>query len=129
VIVLDASAVVELVLRTPAAAAVEARIVRDPSLHAPDVIDLEVTHVVRRYVAVGDVTAARGGQAIDDLLDLPLRRYPHRPLIERVWQLRERLTAYDAAYVALAELLDATLVTRDRRLGRARGHRAEVEVI
>jgi len=129
VIVLDASVAVELLLVTPDAAAVEARIARDPSLHAPGLLDVEVAQTIRRYCAAGQVRAARGAQAIADLIDFPVRRYPHGPLLERIWQLRGRLTAYDAAYIALAATLGACLLTRDRRLARGAGRAAEVEVL
>lgn len=128
-IVLDASAIVELLLETPLAARVETRIVADPSLHAPAVLDLEVAQTVRRVCASGQVPAGRGNQAIADLADLPVRRYPHLPLLGRIWELRANLTAYDAAYIALAEALGAPLVTRDRRLASFRGHRAKVEIV
>jgi predicted nucleic acid-binding protein len=129
VIVLDASVVVELLLRTPRARAVEERIAGDPSLHAPAVLDLEVAQVVRRFCAAGQIRPARGQQALDDLITMPVRRYPHAPLVERIWRLRANLTAYDAAYVALAEVLDARLVTCDARLKRGAGHRAAVDVL
>jgi len=129
VIVLDASAVVELLLGTPGAGAVHRRIAREPSLHAPSVLDLEVAHAIRRACATGQLHSARGGQAIAELAELPVRRYPHTPLLDRIWQLRANLTAYDAAYVALAETLRVTLVTRDRRLARTRGHRARIDLV
>ena len=128
-IVLDASAVLELLLRTAGAEAVEKRVVRDPSLHAPSLLDLEVAQGIRRYWAAGEMRAERASQAIADLAALPIRRYPHSPLLERVWELQAGITAYDAAYVALAETLQATLVTRDRRLARTRGRRARIELV
>lgn len=128
-IVLDASVVVELLLGAPAAGAIEARIADDPSLHAPAVLDLEVAQAIRRYCATGQLHPERGRLAVGDLGDLPARRYPHTPLLERIWQLRPALTAYDAAYVVLAEVLGAPLLTRDVRLSRATGHAAKVEVI
>jgi predicted nucleic acid-binding protein len=129
VIVLDASAILELLLRTPAAAAIERRLLSGrETLHAPHLIDVEVAHVLRRYALAGEVSAERGREALDDLEDLSLCRYPHDVLLPRVWELRASLTAYDAVYVALAEALDAPLVTRDRRLAGAAGHRAKVEM-
>lgn len=128
-IVLDASVVLELLLGTQAAAAITARLTRSPSLHVPGVLDLEVAQAIRRYCATGQLHPERGRLAVVDLADLPARRYPHTPLLERIWQLRPNLTAYDAAYVALAEVLGAPLLTRDARLSRAPGHGAEVEVI
>lgn len=128
-IVVDASALIELFLATPVAARVGARLFSPgETLHAPHVIDLEVAHVLRRYAAVGALTPERGAQAIQDLLDLRLERYAHALFVERIWELRHVLTAYDAAYVALAEALGAPLVTRDRALAAAR-HRATVELL
>ena len=129
-IVIDASALLEALLQTPAAAAVAERLLGEGlPLHAPHLIDLEVTQALRRYAATGRVEAARCEDALDDLQDFSLRRYQHDVLLPRVWELRHDLTAYDAAYVALAEALDATLLTRDRRLAAASGHRARVELV
>lgn len=128
-IVVDASALLETLLRTPAAEAVDARLFAvGQSLHAPHLIDVETTQVIRRYVAAGEIDAARGRAALEDLNDLALRRYPHGILLPRMWALRDNLTAYDAAYVALAEALDAPLLTRDRRLAGAAGIRARIEL-
>jgi predicted nucleic acid-binding protein len=130
VIVVDASAVLEALLRTPAAAAVEGRLFDSrQTLHAPHLIDVEVAQVVRRYAASGELDAERGREALADLADLPLLRYPHDLLLPRIWELRHNLTAYDAAYVALAEALGAPLLTRDRRLAAAPGHHAQVELV
>ncbi len=129
-IVVDASAMIEALLRTPAAAAVDARLFEPgETLHAPHLLDVEVAQDIRRYVANGDIAANRGREAHDDLADLRLRRYPHDWLLPRIWELRHNLTAYDAAYVALAEALDAPLLTRDRRLAAAAGVRARIELI
>ncbi|MGO9604250.1 MAG: type II toxin-antitoxin system VapC family toxin [Candidatus Binataceae bacterium] len=129
-IVLDASAAVEWLLQTPTGARVEARIFSGTeSLHAPHLIDIEVTQVLRRYSATGAITASRGRDALQDLLDLSLTRYPHDVLLPRVWELRNNLTAYDAAYVALAEALGAPLVTCDGKIASASRHRARVEII
>ena len=129
-IVLDASALLEVLLHTPAAAAVEARLF-DPNetLHAPHLIDVEVAQVLRRFSLAGKIDPAHGRAALDHVADLQLRRYPHTALMPRVWELRSRLTAYDAIYVALAEALDAPLVTHDRRLANAAGHGARVELV
>jgi predicted nucleic acid-binding protein len=130
VIVVDASAVLEALLRTPAAPAVEGRLFDSgATLHAPHLLDAEIAQVVRRYAARGEIDRERGRVALADLVDFPLRRYPHGFLLPRVWELRDNLTAYDAIYVALAEVLDAPLVTRDRRLAAAAGHLAQVEVV
>lgn len=129
-IVVDASAILEALLRTPAAAAVEKRLF-EPSqtLHAPHLLDVEVAQVVRRYAANSEIDAGRGRMALEDLADLPLRRYPHDFLLPRVWDLRNNLTAYDAMYVALAEVLDAPLLTRDKRLAASPGHQARIELV
>jgi predicted nucleic acid-binding protein len=130
VIVVDTSALLEALLRTSAAKAVEDRLFAPRrTLHAPHLIDLEVVQVIRRYAANGDIEGERGRAALADLVDFPLRRYPHDFLLARIWDLRNNLTAYDAAYVALAEALDAPLLTRDRRLAAAAGHHAQIELI
>lgn len=98
-------------------------------MHAPHLIDVEVAQVIRRYAAKGEMDNARGRAALEDLADFPLRRYPHDVLLPRVWELRSNLTAYDAVYVALAEALDAPLLTRDQRLAAAAGHRARMELV
>ena len=128
-IVLDASAALELLLGTPLSAAVGALALRsDESLHAPHLIDVEVTQVLRRWARRGAMNGARGQEALEDLAALPLTRYPHAFLLGRVWALRPNLTAYDAVYVALAEALDATLLTCDAALATAPGHTARVVV-
>lgn len=128
-IVVDASALLEVLLRTPAAEAVERSLFAPrQTLHAPHLLDVEVAQVIRRYAAQGEIDDARGRMALADLADLPLQRYPHDFLLPRVWDLRSNLTAYDAVYVALAEALDAPLLTRDRRLASAAGHNALVEL-
>jgi predicted nucleic acid-binding protein len=106
-IVVDASAVLEVLPRTPAAAAVEECLFGPRQTpHAPHPIDVEVSQVVRRYTMSGDADAERCRVALIDLTDLPLTRYPHDFLLPRVWDLRNNLTAHDAVYVALAEALD-----------------------
>ena len=128
-IVVDASAILEILLNTRAATRVAGRLfAAGETLHAPHLLDLEVVQVLRRYAAAGALTGERGDQALEDLADLPLDRYPHHLFVDRIWELRHNLTAYDAAYVALAEALAAPLVTRDMALARAR-HRARVEVL
>jgi predicted nucleic acid-binding protein len=92
-------------------------------------LDVEVAQVVRRYAINGEIDEQRGRVALMDLADLPASRYPHDVLLPRVWELRSDMTAYDAVYVALAELLDAPLLTRDRRLAAAPRHRARIELI
>lgn len=102
---------------------------RGEQLTAPELIDLEVVSTLRRAARAGRLDDRRSGQALADLAALPLRRVPHLPLLSRVWELRDNLTAYDAAYLALAEALDALLLTADGPLGRAPEVRCEVEVL
>lgn len=128
-IVVDASAVVELLLQLDAAEVLMDRLfLSGESLHAPQLLDVEVTQVIRRYARAGDLTPARGAEAVRDLADLPITRHGHLPLLDRMWQLRNNATAYDAAYIALAEALDAVLVTRDAALARVPGRCLSVEV-
>jgi predicted nucleic acid-binding protein len=116
VIVVDASAVIEVLLNTPAGVRVADRLFADgETLHAPHLLDLEVAQVLRRYALSAELDSARGAQALEDLAALPLSRYPH--------------TAYDAAYVAPAEVLAAPLVTRDAALAASRGHAARIELL
>jgi predicted nucleic acid-binding protein len=127
--VVDASALLEVLLQTARARRIEARLfAAGESLHAPHLIDVEVAQVLRRYAAMGAMDAARAEQALRDLDDLPLSRYAHGMFLPRIWSLRDNLTAYDAAYVALAESLPGPLLTCDRRLARAPGHGAVVEL-
>lgn len=129
-IVLDASAAVELVLRTPTGARVVARASAPrETLHAPHLLDVEVAQALRRYEAKAIISAAEGLQALEDLASLDLVRYPHDVFLARVWQLRTNVTAYDACYLALAEVLAAPLLTCDARIARAPGHAAKVEVV
>lgn len=129
-LVLDASAVLELLLRRPAGEAVAERLApTEVSLHAPHLLAVEVAHVCRRLDLAGDLDAGRGAQLLADLADLDVHRYPHEPLLERAWALRHAVTVYDGMYLALAEILDAPLVTLDGRLARAPGHRAVVDLI
>jgi predicted nucleic acid-binding protein len=128
-IVIDASAILEVLLQTPASRRVNSLIfAANETLHAPHLMDLEVAQVLRRYVRSGAITAGRGAEALTDLVDFPLTRYPHHVLLNRIWQMRHGLTAYDAAYLALAEALDAPLITRDRALARA-SPRGRVELV
>ena len=128
-IVLDASVVLEVLLRTPVAAAIDARVF-DPreTLHAPHLLDVEIANVLRRYVQHRELTAERSAQALELLGAFPLRRYSHQPLLPRIWSLRH-LTAYDAAYVALSEAIGGVLLTRDKALARSRGHSASIELV
>ncbi len=129
-IVVDASAVIEVLLGTPAATRVAERLFDGgETLHAPHLLDVETAQVLRRYALAGALGAERGVEALEDLADFPITRYPHQPFLFRIWELRNNVTAYDAAYIALAEALDATLVTRDAKLASAAGHRARIELL
>ena len=99
------------------------------TLHAPHLIDLEIAQVLRRYCMSNEIRAERAEEALADLEILGIYRHSHDLLLPRVWQLRHNVTAYDAAYLALAEALSAPLLTADRRLARAPGHWATVEVL
>ncbi len=128
-IVLDASAVLELILNTESGRRV-ARAIASPedSLHAPHLLDVEVAQVLRRYVRSRTIGVDRAELALEHLAQLGVVRYGHEELLPQIWALREVLTAYDAAYVALAEALDAPLLTLDARLAGAHGHRARIQL-
>jgi len=128
-IVLDASAAVDWLLQTPAGQRIEKRIYsHHETLHAPHLLDLEVTQVLRRLVEQEKVSAHRANEAVGDLLDLRITRYPHFVFLARIWQLRHNVSAHDAAYIVLAENLEAVLITRDGRLAGASGHAAAIEL-
>lgn len=129
-IVVDASVIVELLLRSPLGVRVEGRLFDRPlQISAPHLLEVEVIQVLRRFEQRGEMTAARSEAAVRLFEALPIHYYPHRPLLTRMWRLRANCTAYDAAYVALAEGLRAVLLTCDARLGRSPGLRAAVEVL
>lgn len=129
-IVLDASVVVEWLLGRPLADRIAARIADpDDVLHAPHLLAVEVAQTVRRHVRAGTLRAGRGGEALQDLAALDLTTHAHEPLLPRIWELRENVTAYDAAYLALAEVLEAPLLTMDARLAAAHGHHARCELV
>ena len=129
-IVVDASALLEFLLQTPLGSRVETRLFRDgDEFHSPHLVDVEVTQGLRRLVRSGEVSPDRAAEAIADLTDLDLHRHAHLDLLTRAWKLRENVTAYDAMYVALAEALDAAVVTCDTPLGKAPGHHARIEVV
>jgi len=128
-IVLDTSAAIDWLLRTPAGQRIEQRIYsRQETLHSVHLLDVEFLQVLRRLVHQGIVGSVRAEQAIEDMLALRITRHAPALLLGRIWRLRQNLTAYDAAYVALAEELRAPLITRDQRIAAAPGHRAAVEV-
>lgn len=107
----------------------EARLFEErQTLHAPHLLDVEVTQVLRRYANLGEIGEARGSEALADLAAFPIRRYPHGFLLPRVWGLRYNFTAYDAVYVALAEALNARFLTRDEPLATAISRHADIEL-
>lgn len=128
-IVVDASAALDVLLRTPRARALEALLFGGRPLSAPHLLDLEVAQVLRRQVRIGGLGAGRAEEALADFQALSIKRYPHVLFLGRIWALRESATAHDAAYLALAEALDAELVTTDRRLADVSGHGARVRVV
>ena len=128
-IVLDASAAVVVLLNMDAtASAILDRMAdSDEGLHVPHLFEIEVLSALRRHATSG-ISEKRSAELLEDLMTMRITRYPHTALLARIWELRNNVTAYDAAYVALAETLDAPLVTMDARLARATGIRATVEL-
>ena len=128
-IVVDASAAVTMFLNLgPNAGRVQDRLRQAEEVHIPHLFDVEVIHVLRCYSLRGNLSGDQGRLILNLLREMKAVRYPHAPLAARIWELRDNLTAYDAAYVALAEVLDAPLVTMDARLAHAPGHKAAVEL-
>ena len=117
-------------MRTPDADLIERRLFAPrESLYAPHLLDVEVAQVVRRYYLHGEITGDRGAEALCDLADMPIERFPHTDFLPRIWELRNNLTSYDAAYVALAETLGCNLLTRDHRLANSPMQTASVEAV
>lgn len=128
-IVVDASAMLEVLLGSRTGVRVQDRLLSGgESLHAPHLLDVEIAQVLRRFARSGELSSERGREALTDLADFPLHRYSHDFLLPRIWELRESVTAYEAAYLALAETLTAPLVTCDARLASTPRHTARVEV-
>lgn len=129
-IVADASAVLELILKTKRGAKIQDRLLSSrETVHAPHLIDLEVCQVLRRYLRNRELTADRAADAIEDFQSIRIFRYPHQIFVKRIWELRDNMTAYDAAYVAIAETIGAPLLTTDKRLASAPHHSAKIEFI
>lgn len=125
--ILDASAAIDLLLeREPMASWVRTEILGASRIRAPHVIDAEVAGTVRRIVLAGGMTVERGGRALEDFARMPIRRYPQRRMLRRVWSLRDNVSAFDGFYVVLAESLGAPLVTTDGALVRAPGLEIEI---
>ena len=128
-LIVDASCLYEVVADGTAAESVRARMAQDPDQAAPHVVDAEVLGVVRRHHLQGRLDNTSARQAVADLRDWPGERFGHRSLLERAWELRDRVRSWDAMYVALAEILDGTVLTLDARLGKVRGLDCVVEVV
>jgi predicted nucleic acid-binding protein len=130
VIILDASVVVDLLIKPPPEIAqLRARLARQRTGHVPQLLDAEVTQALRRLLLGGRLAPLAARRALRDLAVMRLRRWPHRALLGRALALRDQLSAYDAIYVAMAEATGATLLTRDARLARVTGHRARIELV
>ena len=128
--VLDASGALELLLNTARGRRLGARLGDEAEIvHAPHLIDIEIAHVLRRYVLVGTFDERRAAQALDQWRRLDVERYPHEPFLDRIWSLRNNVTAYDAVYVALAATLGESLVTGDRKLAASPGLNVRIESI
>ena len=129
-VVVDASAIVNALLPTAKRDAIVDRLTRpgEPA-HAPSVIDLEVVHALRRMERAGRFGGAAGAAILGAHRSFALERHPPADFLDRIWDLRHNLSAYDAAYVALAEALDAPLLTSDRRLAASSGHQARIELV
>lgn len=129
-IIIDASLALDIAIATPAGADLRDRLSDDRrALAAPEVIELEVLQTLRRLTRGGHLELSRAAEAIRIFTALEIERFSHRPIGPRIWALRENLTAYDAAYFALAELLDAPLWTRDGKFRSVPGHGVRIEVL
>jgi predicted nucleic acid-binding protein len=128
VLVADASAVVEMLVAADPAIGLLERVTGNDRLCAPYLIDIELLHVLRRLAIRGELSEERTGSARAEYAELTITRYPHLGLRDRIWELRHNLTASDAVYVALAEALEAPLITCDGRLAAATGHHADIEL-
>jgi predicted nucleic acid-binding protein len=128
-LVVDASCLCEVLIGAPGAEAIRERLAADDEHAAPHIVDVEVFGVVRREQMRGNLDRTAATQAIEDLEAWPGERFGHRPLLSRAWELRETIRAWDAMYVALAEALDAVLVTTDRRLAAAAGPTCQFEAV
>ena len=127
-IVADTSAVLAALVMRPLDENLMARIDEGGEIHAPHLIDVEFVHALRRLVRNRDLSEDRANDARADFVDLAVVRYPHHPFIDRMWELRHSLLAYDSAFVALSEGLGVPLITCDSRLEGSAGHAAEIEL-
>jgi predicted nucleic acid-binding protein len=127
--VVDASVLVEYLAGGESVEAARGAIGRERWVWAPALVDAEVGNALRRLVRAEKITARKARAALDDFLEMRIQRVAHRHLVDRAWQLRDNVSFYDGLYVALAEGMGAPLVTLDKKLARASGLRAEVELI
>lgn len=130
-IVIDASVALEFFVQGPARAAIQARLsLSKNAIHAPHLIDVEFAQSLRRWLLLRNISEQRAGAAMTDWQLFRVTRHHHGPLLSRIWELRSNYTAYDAAYIALAESMGAPLITRDRKLANApKQHAVQFEVI
>jgi predicted nucleic acid-binding protein len=128
-LIVDASCLAEVLIGAPGAEAVRDRLAADDDHAAPHIVDVEVFGVIRREHLRGGLDRTAAAQAIDDLMTWPGERFGHRPLLPRAWQLRNTVRGWDAMYVALAEAMQAVLVTTDRRLAAATGPSCRIEAL
>ncbi len=128
-LIVDASCLYEVVADAARADDVRGRLAADPDHAAPSVVDVEVVGVIRRHFLLGRLDATAADQAVEDLRDWPGERFGHRPLLGRVWELKGSLRTWDGFYVALAEALNATLITADARLAKAPGLRCDIDLV
>ena len=128
-LIVDASCLYEVLIGRVGAERIQERLLADPEFGAPHIVDAEVFGVIRRHHLLGQMDGTAARQAVEDLRDWPGRRFGHRELLGRAWELRHTVRGWDALYVALAESLGATLITTDARLGRVRGLECAVEVL
>lgn len=128
-IVVDASALIELLLNRERARRIAGRILTGEPIYAPQLMALEVQNVIRKCLVRNELTLTRANQALEDFTGLPVVYYPHQPFLPRIWAMRHNITTYDAAYITLAEAMPATLLTCDERLAAAKGHAAQIEII
>ena len=127
-IVLDASVALEILIRTPVGTRHTSR-VADEDVHAPHLIDVEFVNALRRLTRSGGLDKSIADEALNGMQDWTMQRHEHAALLDRIWEMRNSVSAYDACYVALAEALDAPLLTFDAKLSRAQGHHARIELL
>ena len=128
-LVVDASCLYEVVADTARAERVREQLAADTDHAAPHIVDVEVVSFIRRHHLEGRLDATAARQAVEDLRGWPGERYGHQAMLERIWELRASVRAWDAAYIALAEVLEATMVTLDARLATAQGPQCRIDLL